>query len=282
MITWHGADRKSRAVLSYLRGADHPAKLRLIRGLFGTVFSDGLTVVNDLGAKLKIRPDDYIARQILWERHYEGESLALAAKILADGGVFVDIGANRGLYTCSLGVLPKVECIAIEPHARNFVELQENLALNPAVQARLFNLCLSRDRRLLDLQDFNADNSGTVRVVLDDQPDAGQRHTVSAVSLNEIMTYARLSRVTLLKIDVEGYELPVLEGLDWESPARPANVLAEYTDYVRRTTTHQGKEALLQFFEKLGYEGFTIRGEPLSEAVSIPESNAWFKDQRPR
>jgi FkbM family methyltransferase len=194
----------------------------------------------------------------------------------------VDAGANHGLYTCTLGVLPGVTCIAIEPDAGNFLELQTNMALNPAVKAKLANVCVARERALLELEDIDPANSGKIRVVVDKAPNGCPRHTVAAVSLQELLTDAAVSQVTLLKVDVEGYELPVLEGLDWNSNLRPEHILIEYSDYVARAGGDQGKESLIRFFEQRGYQGFTIRGEPLGTAECVPESNAWFKDARPR
>jgi len=281
MITWRGGDGASRALLFYLRGTDHPAKLRLIRTITSVAFPKGVKVVNSLGACLRVQPDDFISKNILWDGQYEGESLALGARLLQSGGHFVDVGANQGLYTCSLGVLPGVECVAIEPHAKNVVALQKNMALNPGMRARLFNVCLDRNRALVELEDGNPSNSGMVRVALNDRRPGSSFHTVAAVSLEELLDYAKVGSITLLKMDVEGYEQRVLDGFQWDSARRPANILIEYSDYVSRDT-NRGKEGLLQFFETNDYEGLTIRGEPLASAESIPESNAWFRDRRGR
>jgi FkbM family methyltransferase len=282
MITWHGADWKSRVLVSYLRGIDHPAKLRLVKSLMSVLYPAGVPVKNTVGAKLCVCPSDFIAKQILWDGQYEGESLDLAARLLKEkGGTFVDVGANVGLYTCTLGVLPNVNCIAVEPHAKNFMALENNVAYNTPMKARLFNLCLDREQRFVELDDFNPVNSGMVRVVFNDRAPNSTISTVAAITLDNLFELVNNPSVTLLKVDVEGYELRVLEGFSWESHSRPQHVLIEYSDYVSRVT-HEGKESILRFFEMHGYEGLTIRGEPLAQAQSIPESNAWFRDRRPR
>jgi len=112
MITWRGGNRSSSMLLAYIRGQDHPARVRVIDFLLAHAFPNGVAVENSLGGGMRLRPNDFITRLILWEGQYEGESLALAVRLLQEkGGVFVDAGANRGLYTCTLGVLPGVRCI---------------------------------------------------------------------------------------------------------------------------------------------------------------------------
>ncbi len=80
-----------------------------------------------------------------------------------------------------------------------------------------------------------------------------------------------------MKIDVEGYELPILEGLDWQGSLRPRNVIIEFTDYSARAMGN-GRKSVLEFFTARGYEGFTVDGKPLSLEQNTLEDNAWFRD----
>jgi hypothetical protein len=43
---------------------------------------------------------------------------------------FVDVGANFGLFTYTLGAIPGVQTYAVEPYAKEFVKLQKNLSIN--------------------------------------------------------------------------------------------------------------------------------------------------------
>jgi len=78
-------------------------------------------------------------------------------------------------------------------------------------------------------------------------------------------------------IDVEGYELPILEGIDWQSSLRPQNVIIEFTDYSSRFMG-SGRKTLLEFFTAQGYEAFTVNCKPLSLEQNLLEDNAWFRD----
>jgi FkbM family methyltransferase len=276
-ICWQGSDLKSKVLLAYLRSPNHPMKIRLIRGLISKIFPEGMVVKNQLGAKIRVQPHDYIGWSILSTGSYEGVTLALAAEILKVGGIFLDIGTCFGLFTCSLGVIKNVECYSIEPYANSFVKLQDNIDLNPGVIAKLFNVALDKGVNLLEIENFNSGNSGTVRVVLDDRHSKISRHTVAATTLQKLLSHANVQRITLMKIDVEGYELPILEGLDWQGSLRPRNVIIEFTDYSARAMGN-GRKSVLEFFEARGYEGFTVDGKPLSLEQNTLEDNAWFRD----
>ncbi len=276
-IFWQGSDLKSKVLLAYLRSPNHPMKIRLIRGLISKIFPEGMVVKNQLGAKIRVQPHDYIGWSILSTGSYEGVTLALAAEILKVGGIFLDIGTCFGLFTCSLGVLKNVECYSIEPYANSFIKLQDNIDLNPGVIAKLFNVALDKEVNLLEIENFNAGNSATVRVVLDDKHSNIFRHTVAATTLQKLLSHAKAKRITLMKLDVEGYELPILEGLDWQGSLRPRNVIIEFTDYSARAMGN-GRKSVLEFFAARGYKGFTVDGKPLSLEQNTLEDNAWFRD----
>lgn len=277
-ISWKGTDFKTGAILSYLRGPDHPMRIRLMRALISKLFSRGVMIENQLGSRIRVQPYDYIGWSILSTGSYEGETLTRAVEILSkNGGIFLDIGANFGLFTCSLGVIPGVECYAIEPCAKNFVLLTENLALNPGIKAKLFNVALDNTHKLFELEDINPGNSGTVRVLLEDKQSNSYSYTVAAITLEKLLTYAKVKSVALMKIDVEGYEPLILEGLDWNGNFRPYNVIIEFTDYSSRSKG-SGRQSILEFFIKRGYEGRTVNDQPLSLEGNIPNDNAWFRD----
>jgi FkbM family methyltransferase len=276
-ISWQGSDFKTKILLSYLRSPDHPMKVRLIQTIIDKLYPKGLIATNQLGAKIYVQPHDYIGWAILSKGSYEGFTLALATKLLKEGGTFLDIGSNFGLFTCSVGMIPKTECYCVEPSAREFLRLQENIALNPGIRAKLFNLALDNSVKLLELEDFNPGNSGTVRILLEDEYSNSGRHTVAATTLQELLSHTKVTNITLMKIDVEGYELPVLEGIDWQGSFRPRNIITEFTDYSSRAKGI-GRQSLLEFFTERGYEGFTVDGKPLSLEQNPLEDNAWFRD----
>ena len=276
-LTYYGANYLAKALLMYLHGPDHPIKVRLFRSIAKRLFPHGVLLENECGTKLFVQADEYIGWSILCTGAYEKDTLALGRKLLEKGGSFLDVGANFGLFTYTLGAIPGVQTYAVEPYAKEFVKLQKNLSINSQMNVQLFNVALSNLHTLLMMEDFDPGNSGTIRVLLNDAETNSKRHTVSATTLQDLLVYAQTSEITLMKIDVEGYELPILEGLNWDSSLRPRHIIAEFTDYSARTKG-DGRKSLQDYLAQKGYEGFTVHGQPLSLECSTPEDNAWFQD----
>jgi FkbM family methyltransferase len=168
--------------------------------------------------------------------------------------------------------------VSIEPHPSNFLKLRRNVRLNPSANVACFHLALSSKEELLDLEEINPGNSGTVRVYSADAYSTKETFTVAACTLQQVLENAKLQGVTLLKIDVEGFEFSVLEGLNWQGQYRPQNVLIEFSDYTARFGG-SGRKSLAHFFLEKGYVGYTVQGQPLSPTESTVEDNAWFRDK---
>jgi hypothetical protein len=81
----------------------------------------------------------------------------------------------------------------------------------------------------------------------------------------------------VIKIDVEGLELDVLKGLDWDSQRAPRHVLLEVNACVERSGNTA--DTVLRLLRDRGYEPLTIHGDPFDSSREPPESNVWFRAQ---
>lgn len=118
---------------------------------------------------------------------------------LSPGDLFVDVGANIGLYTvyaCELGA----EVVAVEPDPANVARIRENLAENGA-RAEVVPKALSAEPGTVV---FTADLNERNHIV----PDGGAGRTVEATTLDDLVG----DRTAMVKIDVEGAEELVLRG----------------------------------------------------------------------
>jgi FkbM family methyltransferase len=127
---------------------------------------------------------------------------------LASGMTVIDIGAHQGRYAIrfsqKVGATGLV--VAVEPSARNQAVLAQNLELNgirnvKSVQAA----CWSR-RDALEFQ------PGITLDLFRVGESRGRKQDTIGLPLDELAESLSLQRVDLLKIDVEGAELEVLEG----------------------------------------------------------------------
>ncbi len=125
---------------------------------------------------------------------------------LKPGMTVVDAGANQGIYTllASQMVGPEGKVYAFEPEKRLFKDLQCTMTLNHIVNVFLYPLALGSVEKRATLK-AGVFNRGDNRVVEDDFGDA-----ISIVRLDQIVDP---QGIDFLKIDVQGYEYEVLQGM---------------------------------------------------------------------
>lgn len=133
-------------------------------------------------------------------------SEALFFSHLAKDGDFLDVGANIGYY--SLYGAPVVRRVfSFEPDPRNHPALEVNAAQVANVLMQKVALSSQGGTVILDL----GDESSVSKVTEETQLVDGKTITVEATTLD---AFARLQgdlRVTGIKLDTEGHELPILQ-----------------------------------------------------------------------
>lgn len=138
---------------------------------------------------------------------YDYNNMSFVQRVLSAGAVFVDVGANIGAYTLIASENPEVAVLSLEPNTTAFLKLERNVALNGRANVTAINRAASARPGTLLMTDNGADP--TNRVVSTDAK--GRIISVQADTLDAICR-ARGVWPTLIKIDVEGHELDVLEG----------------------------------------------------------------------
>jgi FkbM family methyltransferase len=153
------------------------------------------------GSRFTLDLGDWPQAQAFLLREYDPPTVAFVAAHLPPGGVFVDAGAHVGLISFQvLRRTPTAHIHAFEPHPHRNRQYATNLALNNARHsvtlnaAGLSNLAGSRS---FDLSRHAvADGSATIPVL----------------QLDHYMVDHGISRIDILKLDVEGHQLQALEG----------------------------------------------------------------------
>jgi FkbM family methyltransferase len=137
---------------------------------------------------------------------YDYNNMKLLQAVLADGGVFWDIGANIGAYTLVGSEQDKAHIVAFEPHPATFHLLRNNVTLNGRPNISILNFALGR----VDASVFLTDEAGSATNHFESGPAA---RTV-AVRCMRADTACRQQGTTprIVKIDVEGFEYDVLVG----------------------------------------------------------------------
>ena len=166
------------------------------------------------GATLRINSRDEIglaraARQSTSNIIFRDEVATLLnlALLLQPGDVFVDIGANVGLYSSILSrfakAFPESRFVAIEPNPETVQRLRESVRNAPVI---VLNLAVSDKESELAFQ--RGITSGVFKVAEPGQPVA------SVVPCQKLDSLPIPDGNLILKIDVEDHELQVLNGAE--------------------------------------------------------------------
>ena len=168
------------------------------------------------GLEMFLDPDDAIAREIMETGAWDPETWAIVSEHLPEGGTFIDVGAHIGYY--SLKAARKVgaggHVVAIEPNPLTLQQLRSNVQRNRAFMVAIEPVACSDSEAVLEF--FGADHSNTGASSLSREnasvwgPPASYR--VRARPLDAVVREMNLLRVDVVKIDVEGAEMKVLQG----------------------------------------------------------------------
>ena len=131
-------------------------------------------------------------------------------------GVFLDIGANIGVFSLCIGSLPGIEVMAFEPEPLNFQRLGRNIATNREARVRPFNLaCGDIHGSSLDFSVPFDGNRGVPFVGrYENPPIFALELRVPCVTIDRFLEQEGIKEIAGFKIDVEGYELEVLRGME--------------------------------------------------------------------
>ena len=184
----------------------------LLRRLSLLPFGHGLIVV-DLASPLlgyRMRLDMLGGHRRFALGTYEPEISQVMQAFLKNGATALDIGANIGYFTLLMARLVGAEgrVIAFEPFLPVFSLLQENLSLNHLAWAQAECLAVSDSMGLAKMESEKG-NENSFITHLSETGDL----MVSTISLNQYINTRKLSSLDFIKIDVEGAEDAVINGM---------------------------------------------------------------------
>ena len=138
---------------------------------------------------------------------HEFPDMAFWLHALRKGDFFVDIGANVGSYTVLASAAIGARGYCFEPVPSTYDRLMTNIRLNNlGDQVKSLNMALGNSKGEIH---FSSDQDSMNHVIADGEI-SENKIIVNVSTLDEEIT----SPPFVMKIDVEGYETPVLEGAE--------------------------------------------------------------------
>jgi FkbM family methyltransferase len=218
------------------------------------------------GDCLEVEPRKFIGAALYMRGVHELSVCEVLWRLAAPGEQAVDVGANIGVMTSLLSkrVGDQGRVFAFEPHPETYRRLEENARRWPRANVLLLDWavsCRNGRARFFEPEAFHQ-NDGTASLA--DASTSRRSFEVRTVRLDDALP---LGEYGVLKLDVEGHELEVLEGA-----ARGCGV-GQFRDVVFETSWGYPAPAH-RFLLGYGYEIFgieaSLRGPGLSEVPRRP------------
>ena len=164
------------------------------------------------GHRFGVLPEDPgVSRELSVYRTHEPLTTQLLREFLKPGMNVVDIGGNLGYYALLAAqvVGEKGRVIAIEPVAANFARLCENVRANGYRNVLLHNVAIGPSNGTGCMYIGKKSNWHTLHPV----PWQVREITVPVSTLDLLLKPYDLPSVDLVRMDLEGYEVKVIDGM---------------------------------------------------------------------
>ncbi|RMF92192.1 MAG: FkbM family methyltransferase [Candidatus Schekmanbacteria bacterium] len=215
----------------------------------------------DLGEKIILDIDDWIPYQIFLTGYYAIEYLHTSyfRKIVKEGMVFFDVGANIGYYTLQAAVRVGKggKVYAFEPVSSTYKKLKENVEINSLTNVVLCPFVIYEKEGEMEIALGDKGNSGSAKIPFPDNSCDERKEKVRAITLDNFVERNRINRVDLVKIDVEGCEYSVLKGMVKILSKLKPTILIELTENTLKARGTSSFE-VINFLKGYGYCPYKI------------------------
>jgi len=257
---------------TFLRGIGHltPVWLprgtavgnRLLKPLYRLIYGSNWQSVEVWPhIRMKINPTECVGGNLFFSPHlYDINERAWIERYLPENGTFLDVGANLGVYSLWAAKFLSSEgkILAIEADSDTYQMLKENLAMN-TYQCSIATENIGVSDKFEELQFYKNThgNSGanSFHTVQDSEPSG----TLKLAPLISLLKRNGIQNIDFLKIDIEGFELKVLNGFFSEclkysnTGLKPKFIMIEIEEGPRSLDLEY-KRAIRNMFALNGYE----------------------------
>jgi FkbM family methyltransferase len=213
---------------------------------------ESLILLEDWGNRFSVKHPEAIIYHEIYNRedYFKGDCR------IQPGDVVVDCGGNIGIFSAIALDMGASRVLSFEPFPNNFELNKKN---NPS--AEIFNYAVSnKTDDTIELLYTSTGNGGHSIIASEFERVSGHfEHKniyVKTITLNDIISQSFIDHIDFLKVDTEGAELMIFEGLSDENLSKIRCIALEYHHNV--FNYDEGTYSNFQSrFNKLGFNTFT-------------------------
>ena len=238
-----------------------------------TTMASNLNLFNtEIGIDLLLDPADYISVLLARDGLFEVPETELITRIVRMQDTCIDAGSQVGYYSCLFAKLvgERGRVYSFDANPQACQSTRRNLALNGSYSAEVIHAALTDCNGRVPFHISSNDQTGLSSLA--PIPTCKESVSVPSLRLEAFLKERRINRVRLLKIDVEGAEEMVLEGL--------GHFLSDHTiDYIlmecfdeRLRLLNSSTEAVAGILKSAGYTAWeygTQKADGWSQAAEV-------------
>lgn len=192
---------------------------------------------------------NFTYKEIFENKEYEKEFCHVKP-----GDVVVDCGANIGIFTRYAYKLGASKVISFEPAPDNYNCLIKNA---PNISNNLHNMAVSDTNGHKTL--YLDKNAGGHSIIKEDinNTKLGTYVNIPCVNLDSLFANGNVSKIDFLKVDVEGAELEVFEGISDVNLSKVDRIAMEY-HHAKFNFDEGIRNTFLDRFQRLGFKYFIL------------------------
>lgn len=219
--------------------------------------------------RMILRSKNELDRCIYIEGCYEPGQFYFLNQVLKEGMVFVDAGANTGLYSlfASKMVGSNGLVLAIEPSQREVSRLEKHFLLNSVYNARVKKIALSNRTTQCELliADTGHEGHNTLGDFGYQETILKKKEKVLTDTLDNILENESIEKVDVMKMDIEGSEFLALQGARKTITSSRPIILIELSDRLLKKQNCNSRQVLgfLREFSYVVYYFNKITGKPV-------------------
>jgi FkbM family methyltransferase len=204
------------------------------------------------GTRLELPTQSLMTWHVAFAGAYDLPFVREACRFVEPDSIVLDVGASLGLWTVQLAAYGEVW--AFEPNPANIPWIRRNLELNGlSKRVRVCNFGLGDEAANATLVGTEY-GVGNGLIAITDRPST-DKHPRVAVSLKPLDDVELPSRVSLIKVDVEGFEVAFLRGAR-ETIERDRPVI--FGEFAKGWIERRGEDLRAALFE-LDYEVSVVK-----------------------
>jgi FkbM family methyltransferase len=249
---------------------------RMIMNVSGVSKKKDIPVKTKAGRFYLPNLKDMISIDLFINGFYEKGLVNMLKRNIPPDGVFIDVGANIGSISIPLSRMrPDIRIVAVEASPWIFSILKKNLEMNNTTNITAANFAVySESHRMLPMYaPKDLFGKGSLKAVF-----TKQAEMVEAITIDDIKKEFNLPVIHFIKVDVEGFEAAVFNGMSRVSVTDKPKIIFEFSEWAEVAAGFKACEAQSVILSK-GYKiqqmdsNFNLMGRPSQSLQKVKSAN---------